>query len=235
MGTRATGDAMTTSTVGGVVPVSRAWLRRLPKAELHLHLEGTVSPETLVELSRRSSGGRELYAFSLAEAEALYQYTDFSGFMIAFKAVTARLRGFEDYELITYRMMAQLAAQGVVHAEVYVSVGVVYYWRKAEFEADPLGFDRFWERIFGGMEAGRARGERDFGVSIYWIFDAVRHFSVEEAARVFSKAAELRPHYPSIVGIGLGGDERRTGSEPFRAFYSEAARAGLRLTNHAGE
>src|SRR5271165_3589794 len=220
---------MTTSTAGGVVPVSRAWLRRLPKAELHLHLEGTVSPETLVELSRRSN--LRSYAFSLQEAEALYQYTDFSGFMLAFKAVTARLRTPEDYELITYRMMAQLAAQGVVHAEVYVSVGVVYYWRKAELEADPLVFDR----SFRGMEAGRIRGERDFGVSLYWIFDAVRHFGVEEAARVFRKAAELRMEYPSIIGIGIGGDERRTGAEPFRELYFGARDAGLRLTAHAGE
>jgi len=220
---------MSTSAAGGVSLASRAWLRRLPKAELHLHLEGTVSPETMVELSRRS--GRQADAFSLHEAEALYHYTDFSGFMLAFKAVTARLQTAEDYELITYRMMAQLAAQGVVHAEVYISVGVVYYWRKAEFEADPLVFDK----IFRGMEAGRIRGQRDFGVSVYWIFDAVRHFGVEEAARVFQKAAEMRAEFPSIIGIGIGGDERRTGAEPFRDLYFAARDAGLRLTAHAGE
>jgi adenosine deaminase/aminodeoxyfutalosine deaminase len=63
----------------------------------------------------------------------------------------------------------------------------------------------------------------------------VRHFTVEEAERVFLKAAEMRPQYPSIIGIGLGGDERRTGSLPFAALYAQAAKAGLRLTNHAGE
>jgi adenosine deaminase/aminodeoxyfutalosine deaminase len=220
---------MNTSAIGGVSQVSRAWLRRLPKAELHLHLEGTVSPETLVELSRRSA--LETPPLDLVEAEKLYRYTDFSGFMLAFKAVTARLRTPEDYELITYRMMAQLAAQGVVHAEVYVSVGVVYYWRKAELEADPFVFDK----IFRGMEAGRIRGERDFGVSVYWIFDAVRHFGTEEAARVFQKAAELRAEFPSVIGIGIGGDERRTGAEPFKQLYAEAREAGLRLTAHAGE
>jgi adenosine deaminase/aminodeoxyfutalosine deaminase len=224
---------MNTSLIGGVSHVSRAWLRRLPKAELHLHIEGTVSPETMVELSRRSDSmeARAAAPLTIEQAEALYRYQDFSGFMLAFKAVTERLRGPEDYELITYRMMAQLAAQGVVHAEVYVSVGVVYYWRKAELEADPLVFDR----IFRGMEAGRIRGERDFGVSLYWIFDAVRHFGVEEAARVFRKAAELRGEFPSIVGIGIGGDERRMGAEPFRELYAEARDAGLRLTAHAGE
>src|SRR6201999_1751491 len=65
--------------------------------------------------------------------------------------------------------------------------------------------------------------------------DAVRHFTVDEAGVVFRKAAEMRSQYPSIIGIGLGGDERRAGSEPFRHLYAQAAQAGLRLTNHAGE
>jgi aminodeoxyfutalosine deaminase len=208
-----------------------SWLRRLPKAELHLHLEGTVTPETLVELSQRHDNGAARPALSLDEARALYHYTDFTGFLLAFKAVSERLRTPEDYELITYRMLERLAAQGVVHAEAYVSVGVVYYWRREELDSDPLIFDR----IFVGMERGRERALADFGISLYWIFDAVRHFGAEEAARVFRKAAELRATYPSIVGIGIGGDERRTGAEPFRELYAEARAAGLRLTAHAGE
>jgi aminodeoxyfutalosine deaminase len=107
------------------------WLRALPKAELHLHLEGTVTPETLVELSQRQDDER----LTLAQARALYRYTDFTGFLMAFKAVSERLRTAADYELITFRMLERLAAQGVVHAEVLVSVGVVYYWRRIEFEA----------------------------------------------------------------------------------------------------
>jgi adenosine deaminase/aminodeoxyfutalosine deaminase len=200
---------------------------KLPKAELHLHLEGTIEPATLVELSRRTDAA----PISLDEAEALYQYTDFSGFMLAFKAVTRRLRGADEYELAAYRMIEQLAAQGVVHAEVYISVGVVYFWRKEEDAADP----QLFEKIFAGLERARVRGERDFGVTLYWIFDAVRHFSVEEARRVFRLAARMKSEYPSIVGIGLGGDERVAASEPFREMYVEAAGAGLRLTNHAGE
>jgi len=208
-----------------------SFIRRLPKAELHLHLEGTIEPATLVELSERVDPGSGAAPLTLAEAEALYQYTDFSGFLLAFKAVTRRLRGADEYELAAYRMIEQLASQGVVHAEVYISVGVVYYWRKEEDAADPLLF----EKIFAGLERARERGERDFGVTLYWIFDAVRHFSVPEAERVFRLAARMRREYPSIIGIGLGGDERVAASEPFRAMYAEAAAAGLRLTNHAGE
>src|SRR5579863_2129857 len=92
-----------------------------------------------------------------------------------------------------------------------------------------------FEPIFAGLERARERASRELGLSLYWIFDAVRHFAVDEAGIVFRKAAVMRRQYPSIIGIGLGGDERRCGSEPFRAFYAQAREAGLRLTNHAGE
>jgi aminodeoxyfutalosine deaminase len=200
--------------------ISVDWLRRLPKAELHLHLEGSVSPETLAELSQRHETG----ALTLDQARSLYRYDNFTGFLMAFKAVSERLRTPEDYELITYRMLEGLAAQGVVHAEAYVSVGVIYYWKRIAFEP-----------IFAGMERGRRRAERDFGTTLYWIFDAVRHFGPEQAARVFHKAAELKNQNDSVVGIGIGGDERQTGAEPFRHLYAEARDAGLRLTAHAGE
>jgi adenosine deaminase/aminodeoxyfutalosine deaminase len=198
------------------------FIRSLPKAELHLHMEGTITPATLVELSARHDAA----PITLDEAEALYRFTDFTGFLLAFKAVCGQLIGPDDYELAAWRMMQHLAEQGVVHAEVFVSVGVVYHWGAGSVVFEP---------IFAGMERARERAARELGLSLYWIFDAVRHFSVEEAKRVFLKAAEMRAHFPSIVGIGLGGDERITGSEPFRGLYAQAREAGLRLTNHAGE
>lgn len=201
----------------------QAFIRRLPKAELHLHLEGTIAPSTLVELSQRHDAD----PITLPEAEALYQFVDFTGFINAFKAVTRRLIGPADYELAAWRMLQALAAQGVVHAEVYISVGVIYMWRNHDLTC--------FEPIFEGLERARMRADRELGISLYWIFDAVRHFTVPEAERVFRKAAEMHSCYPSIVGIGLGGDERQCGSEPFRSIYGEARQAGLRLTNHAGE
>ena len=198
----------------------RDFIRRLPKAELHLHLEGTVTPETLAELSRR----HDETPLTLDAAKAVYQYQDFTGFLMAFKAVTERLRTPEDFELIAWRMLERLASQGVVHAEVYIAVGVVDYWRHAEIEP-----------LFAGLEVARKRAEAHFGITTYWIFDAVRHFGPEAAARVFRKAAEMRARHPSIIGIGIGGDERRTGADVFRELYSEARAAGLRLTVHAGE
>src|SRR6266566_2227674 len=191
-------------------------IRSLPKAELHLHLEGSVTPATLVEL--RSRHGKES---PLAEAEALYQYKDFLGFLMAFKTLTEYLQTPEDYELIAYRLMEQLKAENVLHAEVYVSVGVCL-WRKQDFDA-----------IFEGLERGRARGEREFGISILWIFDAVRQFGPGAAQEVFELAAKLRQR--NVVAVGIGGDEQKAPPEPFRDAYTYAAAQGLRLTAHAGE
>ena len=196
------------------------WLRRLPKVELHLHLEGTIQPETLLALSRR----HDAEPLTPEAAKKLYVYENFSGFMDSFKAVSARLKGPEDYELITYNMIRDLAAQGVVHAEVYISFGIIFYWKNAEVEP-----------YVEAIERGRVRGEKDFGTTVYWLVDAVRHFGAEEAEKVFRKAAELRRLYPSIVGIGIGGDEARGSADLFRESYAEAREAGLRLTAHAGE
>lgn len=186
-------------------------------------MEGTVTPATLVELSRRHDAA----PITLPEAEALYHFTDFTGFLLAFKAVSERLLTPEDYELAAWRMAQHLAEQGVVHAEVYISVGVIYHWRNPE----PDCFDP----IFAGLERARLRADAELNLTLYWILDAVRHFPLEEAEKVFRKAAQLHASHPSVIGIGLGGDERRCGSEPFREMYARAREAGLRLTNHAGE
>src|SRR6266566_5474003 len=175
-------------------------IRSLPKSELHLHLEGSVTPATLVEL--RSRHGKKS---TLAEAQALYHYKDFLGFLMAFKTLTEDLQTPEDYELITYRLIEQLKAENVLHAEVYVSVGVCL-WRKQDFDA-----------IFEGLDRGRRKGERDFGVSLLWIFDAVRQFGPGAAREVFGAA--LRHREREVVAIGIGGDEQKGPPELFREAY----------------
>ena len=146
-------NRMTESLQGAGTP--SAYILSLPKAELHLHLEGTVDPATLAELSRRHpnplSTNNNRYTniadsgrvFTEDEARALYQYKNFTGFLLAFKAVTRTSANGEDYELVTYRMMQRLHGQNVLHAEVYVR------WRHrtgAEVRSAPL---------FEGLDAGR--------------------------------------------------------------------------------
>ena len=196
------------------------WLRGLPKAELHLHLEGSITPETLVELSHRN----DPTPLTLADARAVYNYHDFPSFLLCFKAVTTRLHTPADYELITYNMLRDLAAQGVRHAEAYISIGILYWQNRLDVD-----------EVIAAIERGRTRAEADFNISLLWIIDAVRHFGLEACARVFQKAAELQHQYPSIVGIGIGGNELLGPAHEFRDLYAEAKAAGLRLTCHAGE
>ena len=193
-----------------------SFIRQLPKAELHLHLEGAIDPPTLLEL-RKNHGKHS----TLVEVEQLYQYTDFTGFLMAFKTVTEDLQTPGDYELITYRLMEKLKSEGILHAEVYVAVGVCL-WRKQNLDV-----------IFEGLERGRARGERDFGVSLLWIFDAVRQFGADAAKTVFETAVRYLDR--NVVAIGIGGDEKKGPPEIFRDAYAFAADHGLRLTAHAGE
>jgi adenosine deaminase/aminodeoxyfutalosine deaminase len=193
-----------------------SFVASLPKADLHLHLEGSIDPATLLELRKRH--GKE---GTLAEMEQLYRYRDFPGFLQAFKTVTEDLQAAEDYELITYQLMKKLKAENVLHAEVYVSVGICLH-RQQDFAA-----------LFEGLDRGRDRGERDFGISLLWIFDAVRQFGAEAARPVFELAASYRDRH--VVGIGIGGDEQKAPPELFREVYAYAAESGLRLTTHAGE
>ncbi|HYL13241.1 MAG TPA: adenosine deaminase [Terriglobales bacterium] len=199
------------------VPSPSPFVVALPKAELHLHLEGSIQPPTLLELKKR----RGFENATLAEVEQLYQYQDFNGFLLAFKGVSELLRTPEDYELITYKLMEQLKTENILHAEVYVSVGVCLWW-KLDFDA-----------IFEGLERGRERGERDFGESLLWIFDAVRHFGPERAQKVADLAVRYKDR--NVVGFGIGGDERRAAPELFRDIYGYCAEHGLHLTAHAGE
>jgi adenosine deaminase/aminodeoxyfutalosine deaminase len=184
------------------------FLLELPKAELHLHLEGSVEPETLHELDP---------SMPLAELRALYCYADFEDFLKAFGAVGKRLRTPEDYALITRRLLERLAAGNVRYAEIILAAGVVL-WKGQEFGP-----------IFDAIR-GAADGSP---VEVRWILDAVRQFSLEQAQQVAEMAAERMDR--GVVAFGLGGSEERGPAECFMEVFAFAKSAGLRLVAHAGE
>jgi adenosine deaminase/aminodeoxyfutalosine deaminase len=198
-------------------PVISQFIQRLPKAELHVHLEGSVDAATLLELSRR----HDTVPLDAVAVEQLYRYGDFAGFLNAFKEVTARLRTPEDFALITERLLRRLRAQNVRHAEIIFSAGICL-WRKQDVDA-----------IFAAIEQARERVAREIGISVLWIWDAVRQFGVDAAMHVVEAAAAHRGQ--NAVAFGIGGDERAIAAEEFREVYATARRSGLRLTMHAGE
>jgi len=184
------------------------FLLQLPKAELHLHLEGSVEPETLHELDP---------ATPVEEFRALYRYEDFDAFLRAFGAVGKRLRTPEDYGLITRRLLERLAAQNVRYAEIIVAAGMVL-WKGQEF--GPV-FEAVREAAVGSQ------------VEVRWILDAVRQFGVEQAMAVAKLAAERVDR--QVVAFGIGGSEARGPAEWFTEVFAFARSAGLHLTAHAGE
>jgi aminodeoxyfutalosine deaminase len=184
------------------------FVEKLPKAELHLHLEGSVEPETLHELDP---------ATTLEECRAIYCYQNFDAFLKAFAAVGKRLRSPEDYALVTRRLLERLAAQNVRYAEITVSVGVIL-WKGEE---PALVFDAVREAA------------RNSPVTVRWIFDAVRQFGAEPAMRVAELAAERVGR--DVAAFGIGGSEERGPANWFTEVFTFAKRAGLHLTAHAGE
>jgi adenosine deaminase/aminodeoxyfutalosine deaminase len=184
------------------------FIAQMPKAELHLHLEGSVEPETLHELDPSSP---------IEEYRALYRYADFDAFLKAFAAIGKRLRTPEEYALITRRLLERLAAQNVQYAEIIVSAGVVL-WKGQDFA--PI-FDAIQDAALGSP------------VEVNWIFDAIRQFGVEPAMAVAKLAAERVDR--GVVAFGIGGSETRGPAEWFPDVFAFARDAGLHLTAHAGE
>ena len=203
-------------------PALASFIAQLPKVELHLHLEGSIRPETLEELAQRKSWLRSKAADWIAQrTRESYCYGSFEKFLLAFGLISLLLEGPEDYALITTRLMEWLAAQNVRYAEVTISVGVLL-WKKQPVEAA-------FEAIACAARDAQART----GVRVNWIFDAVRQFGVDHVRAVLAWGKRYRDH--GVLAFGIGGDEVRGPAELFPDIFREARDAGLHVTAHAGE
>jgi aminodeoxyfutalosine deaminase len=187
----------------------------LPKAELHLHLEGSIQPATVCALTAQHN-----IVLTEDEVRRRYSYLDFAGFIDAFKWVTSFLREPRDYGFIARDLGEHLLTQNVVYAEVTLSIGVMLL-RKQRPEAN-------FEAILQATEPFEERGLR-----LNWVFDAARQFGAEAAMEVVNAAK--RSDSGAIVAFGIGGDEMSIATEEFRPVYEEAANIGLHLLMHAGE
>jgi len=192
-----------------------ARFRLLPKAELHLHLEGTMEPATVVALAGK-------YGDLLTEGAVAARYAarDFTAFIEAYKWVTSYLRAPADYALVARRMCEQLLAQNVVYAEITLSVGVMLL-RKQDVAAN-----------FAAICEAAAPYQHG-GLRLQWIFDAVRQFGPAAARDVARCAVDLRG--AGVIAFGMGGDELALPATQFRDVYEYAAAHGLHRLVHAGE
>ncbi len=183
-------------------------LRQLAKAELHLHLEGSVEPDALHEIAP---------TLSAAELQGVYHYGDFLGFLKSYARICKLMTKPAHYAIATRRLLERLHAQNVRYAEITLSAGVIL-WKEEQFAP-----------VYEAVQNEALKSP----VRVRWIIDAVRQFPVEEAAVVVDLAAERLND--GVVAIGIGGDEARGPAILFKDVFAKARDLGLRLTAHGGE
>ena len=193
--------------------------RRMPKAELHVHLEGAIRPATLLRLARRN--GVNLPAQDEAELRDFYRFRDFAHFIQVYITITNCLRTPDDYYLIAYEFGADCARQNIRYAEVTFTIAT---------NTRLTGLD--WQTILAGLNEGRAQARAEFGLDWRWVFDISRD-NPETQSQVVDIALAARDE--GVVALGLGGSEANFPPQLFARSFERARQAGLHSVPHAGE
>jgi aminodeoxyfutalosine deaminase len=188
-----------------------------PKIELHVHLEGTVRPETLLEIARRN--GYELPVDSVEDLRALYEYRDFAHFIEVFMLTSTALERAEDFRQIVVEYAEEAVQHGAVYLEAIFSLGL---WR---------GLDS--DLVFSGVCDGADEARERYGIEIRLTPDIARVYSLDEALTVVRHAIKYRDR--GVVGVGLGGPEAEHPPEPYAPAFELARAEGLASVPHAGE
>lgn len=202
-----------------------SYLRAAPKAELHVHLEGTVQPETFLELARRN--GVTLPYATVAELREWFKFRDFGHFIQVYGAISTCLNTADDFELIACELAQTLARQSCRYAEVCFSS--FFHARRG-----------IPERTFlDGLGRARTRARAELGLDIAWVFDIGRNLrgGWDETARWADYAVSLAIECMSegVVALGLGGPEAGDPPEQYAPYFERALAAGLHSYPHAGE
>jgi aminodeoxyfutalosine deaminase len=190
-----------------------------PKIELHVHLEGTVRPRTLLEIAKRNDYA--LPAETEEELQALYDFRDFAHFIEVWILTTNALRTAEDFRQVVTDYAREAASHGAVYVEAIFS------------PAERVRRGVRWEEIFDGYCDGAQEARELHGVEMRLTPDIVRGFPLDEAEEVVRWSARYRDR--GIVGVGLGGLEAEFPPEPYEPAFALARELGLASVPHAGE
>jgi aminodeoxyfutalosine deaminase len=199
-----------------------AFVRALPKVQLHCHLEGTVRAATFRELAAHH--GVES-ARATGPLEATYAFEAFGDFLLTFAEVCKALQHPDDYARIARDYAVDATADRVRYAEIFISPSVWTFFHK------DLDVVAVVEAMRAAFDAERVRG----GPDVRLICDLTRNFGVERARKTAERAVDLAGRGLGVVGIGLGGDEANYPPAQFAAVYDYARAHGLHTVAHAGE
>ena len=198
----------------------RDFARRIPKAEIHLHLEGSVEVETLLRLAR--ARGEPSGPDARSRFAAYYEHLDFLHFLQNVRRICSEIRRPEDLALITSDLSRRLQEQNVRYAEVFCSP--IIFRRSIGLPAT-----EYMDAVSGAAR----RRQADGGPRLQFLLDGVRQFGVAAMEEVVADASACRTY--DVIGVGMGGDEKAAATGEFAGPYREARRLGLRTTVHAGE
>ena len=193
-------------------------IHKLPKVELHSHLEGTIKPELAKQIAKRNAAPLDNNLF---DDNGGYAWSDFASFLTAYDSVSSCLKNGEDYRDITYEYLKDCASENVIYAETFISPD----------HAAECGIS--YDDMISGIASGIDDAERDFGIVGRIIVTCVRHLGPEQGLNVVQTMVD-NPH-PYVVGFGMGGDENAFTIEEYTPVYNIAANAGYACTVHAGE
>jgi aminodeoxyfutalosine deaminase len=190
-----------------------------PKIELHVHLEGTIRPATLLEIARRNQ--QPLPADTVEGLAALYEFTDFTHFIDVWVLTTNCLRTRDDFRRVVVDYAEQAAGFGAVYLEGIFSPSERVHRGVA------------WDEIFGGYTEGAEEAQERFGVTVRLTPDLYRGVPVEVAEECARVSVRYRDR--GVVGLGLGGIEAGRPASPYRTAFDIARDGGLGIVPHAGE
>ncbi len=208
------------------------FLRALPKAEIHIHLEGAIQPATVLELAAAHGMLDSLPARDEEGLRRWFVFRDFDHFVEIYVTIQALLRTGEDFATIAYRNGEDMAAQGIRYRELTITTFTHTHLQGKELSI---------EEIFEGLEDGRQRARRDFGVEMRWVVDIPRNVSLKLGKAYDPFPADTTLAHAiygmdyGVIGFGLGGNEVGAPPEPFAHAFAKAKAAGLHSLPHAGE
>ena len=218
---------------GPTTPQVDRFIVEMPKAELHVHLEGTLQPDTAVELARRHDLVHTLPTTDPAKLADWFEFTSFADFIRVIRAVQNLIRTADDFALVTYQAGAAMADQNIRYRELTVS---------------PYNHTHIFDKglsigaILDGLDEGRRSAKADFGVEMRWVFDVSRNFCFSGPGGTYDpRPAETTLRYAlegqeyGVVALGIGGNEDGRPPEPFAPTFREARQEGLKSVPHAGE
>lgn len=210
------------------------FIHEMPKAEIHIHLEGAIDPETVLILAERHGSMHLLPGNDVATLRNWFTFTDFPHFIEVFLTLLRLIRTADDFALIAYENGVDMAEQNIRYRELTITPNMHTHQDDKKITI---------EDVLNGLEEGRQRAFREFGVEMRWIFDCSRTLSFPDRATgafdpmpaqrtlEFARAGMDR----GVIGLGLGGYEVGAPPEPFEDIFAAAKASGLLSLPHAGE